>query len=167
MGREIAPQELSYFYQKTGEAIWHLQFVEDYLIKLYLVGSVHLNINGITRQNAESKCKQFAKKTLGQLIGLLDGSEIVSDEFVDKLKAYNDIRKWVVHNSMRETENCLYSQEDRDYFISRTTKFTDMSVEIQKDIEARMWEITIDGGISPEKVMAHANATVEQWKKAT
>ncbi|MGI9853244.1 hypothetical protein [Vibrio parahaemolyticus] len=42
-----------------------------------------------------------------------------------------------------------------------------MSVEIQKDIEVRMWEITIDGGISPEKVMAHANATVEQWKKAT
>ncbi|MBP3140200.1 hypothetical protein [Aliivibrio fischeri] len=167
MGREIAPQELSYFYQKTGEAIWHLQFVEDYLIKLYLVGSIHLKINGITGKNVESKSKQYNKKTLGQLIGLLDGSEIVTDEFIESLKAYNDIRKWVVHNSMRETENCLYSQQDRDFFINRTTKFTDMSVDIQKDIEARLWELTISGGISPEEVISRANTTVDAWKNAT
>ncbi|MGN2695069.1 hypothetical protein ACTFQC_01055 [Aliivibrio fischeri] len=164
MGREIAPQELSYFYQKTGEAIWHLQFVEDYLIKLYLVGSIHLKINGITGKNVESKSKQYNKKTLGQLIGLLDGSEIVTDEFIESLKAYNDIRKWVVHNSMRETENCLYSQQDRDFFINRTTKFTDMSVDIQKDIEARLWELTISGGISPEEVISRANTTVDLEK---
>lgn len=167
MGREIAPQELSYFYQKTGEAIWHLQHVEDFLIKLFIVGSIHLKINGISAQNAEAKLSQYNKKTLGQLIGLLDGSEIVTNEFIGKLKAYNDIRKWIVHNSMRETENCLYSQEDRDFFITRTTTFTDLSIEIQRDIEVRLWELTVAGGISPDEVKARATATIEAWKKAT
>ncbi|WP_064608921.1 hypothetical protein [Photobacterium sp. J15] len=167
MGREIVPQELSYFYQKTGEAIWHLQHVEDFLIKLYIVGSIHIKINGISAQNAETKLKQFSKKTLGQLIGLLDGSDIVSEDFIIKLRDYNDIRKWIVHNSMRETENCLYSQQDRDFFINRTARFTDLSVEIQNDIEARLWELTIAGGISPEEVQARANATIDAWKKAT
>ncbi|HIF9285252.1 TPA: hypothetical protein ACX6SX_000972 [Photobacterium damselae] len=167
MGREIAPQELSYFYQKTGEAIWHLQHVEDFLIKLHIVGSIHLNLNGISAKNAESKLDQFSKKTLGQLIGLLDGTPIVTEDFVEKLREYNDIRKWVVHNSMRETENILYSQTDRNFFINRTTKFTDLSVEIQSDIEARLWELTVAGGISSREVMARAEATVDSWKEAT
>lgn len=167
MGREIAPQELSYFYQKTGEAIWHLQHVEDFLIKLYIIGSIHFKINGISSANAELKLNQYSKKTLGQLIGLLDGTPIVTEEFIENLRGYNDIRKWIVHNSMRETENCLYSQRDRDFFIRRTTKFTELSVEIQGDIEARLWELTLASGISSQEVMARANATVESWAKAT
>ncbi|OOX25926.1 hypothetical protein BJL85_22150 [Vibrio parahaemolyticus] len=167
MGREMAPQELSYFYQKTGEAIWHLQHVEEELIMLYVIGSIHLNINGISGKNADLKTKQYGKKTLGQLIGLLDGTPIVTSEFIEKLRSYNEIRKWIVHNSMRETGNCLYSQTDRDFFISRTVEFTDLSVEIQDDIVNRLWELTHAAGIATEEVMALANATVEQWKNAT
>jgi hypothetical protein len=66
---------------------------------------------------------------------------------------------------MREIENCLYSQTDRDFFINHTTKFTDLSVEIQSDIEARLWELTVASGISRQEVMARADATVDLWKK--
>jgi hypothetical protein len=40
MRRRIAPDELSYLFQRIGQAVWHLQYVEEALSYFYFIKGI-------------------------------------------------------------------------------------------------------------------------------
>ncbi len=164
MRREISESELTFFYQKTGEAIWHLQYVEDFLAKLYFIKIIAVKPNGISEKDAKKPMKDLEKKTLGQLIGLVESTSSLSPSGITKLKEFNDIRKWIVHNSNRESGDSLYTDSGRDYFVSKICKFTGMAIELQKLIERELVNYGVDCNVSPEEIHMSAKNTVNKLK---
>ncbi len=161
--REIYPDELSFFYQKTGEAIWHLQYVEDFLAKLYIIKAVAKKPDGILEDEAEKVLRKLQKNTLGQLIHKIEAESVVSKKFLEKLKDFNNERKWIVHNSNRERES-LYTDSGRKYFLERIEKFTDKATELQQMVVIEIVDYGNDLGISGTEILRMAEKKINELK---
>ncbi len=164
MRREIYPDELSCFYQKTGEAIWHLQSVEDFLVKLYMIKAVIVSPGSLSESEAQIELAKLEKKTLGQLIGLFEKKDWVSGDFINRLKEFNSSRKWVVHNSGRENGESLYTDHGRRFFLSKICDFTNQAVGFQKEIQDALIDYGNAQKISTDKVLEEANKHIEKLK---
>ncbi len=164
MRREIYPEELNYFYQKTGEAIWHLQIVEDFLVKLYMVKGVIVSPGRLTEIEAQSELVKLEKKTLGQLISLLEKSDWVSQDFIVRLKEFNSIRKWIVHNSGRQSGESLYTDQGRFDFISKIVEFTNLAVGFQKEIRDSLVDYGEEKNVSKENIFDEARIRIDRLK---
>ncbi|GAB2585439.1 hypothetical protein [Nitrincola alkalisediminis] len=165
MRREINAEELEFFYRATGEAIWHLQYVEEALCKFYIMCCVHFKCDGITRVNAEEMLAKVSKKTLGQLIGLLENTGRVHEVMLSDLKEFNSLRKWVVHNSMRENSEDLYTDQGRELFAHKMLNFTDMAISIHKGIsDSLMNLVTTTGYATEEQIMKTAYSEINRRK---
>lgn len=165
MRREINFEELGFFYRATGEAIWQLQYVEDALCKFYIIVCIHFGCDGITRENAEMNQKQISRKTLGQLIGLLERTERVQSSMLSDLKEFNSLRKWIVHNSMRENGQDLYTDHGRDEFAKKLLVFSEMARSIHNGIsDSLMYLVTTAGHATEEQIMRMANSEIDRLK---
>ena len=164
MRREINQYELSFFYQKIGEAIWQLQHVEDLLINLYFIKSHAKEPNSIPEEEANKILKKLQKNTLGQLIGLIKNSSIMPNEFINTLKDFNETRKWVVHNSMRADGDELYTSTGRNEFVTKVCAFTDTAMTIQRLIEAEVLDYGSKKGFSKEVIFEMANEHISKLK---
>lgn len=49
MRRQINSDELHYLYTKLGQAVWHLQYVEDALVPFIIIKGVAKKINSIKK----------------------------------------------------------------------------------------------------------------------
>ena len=157
MRREICSDELEFFYKATGEAIWHLQYVEDALCKYYVVVCIHFGCDGVNRENAEAVCAKVGRKTLGQLIGFLERTGRAPDAMLSDLKDFNTLRKWVVHNSMRENGSDLYTDEGREAFAKKLLIFGEMARSIHNGIsDSLMHLVTAAGHATEDQIMRRA-----------
>ena len=164
MRREISEDELRFFYQKTGEAIWHLQYVEDFLSKLYFVKEIASGPSSITEPVAKEEMAKLSRKTLGQLIGMVEKASLVPNSLIAKLKSFNDTRKWVVHNSSRESGHDLYTDAGRAEVFGRILEFTNNAIALQKEIESDLLDHHVSHGLSVEQVYDDAENTIRKLK---
>ncbi|MCP4597858.1 hypothetical protein [Neptuniibacter sp.] len=151
MRRQINQQELEFYYLQTGEAVWQLQYVEEALCKFYIIFCIRFNTNGVTRENAEYKLSQINKKTLGQLIGLLDSVGNVPNSFMIKLRKFNNERKWLIHNSLRENGNDLYTEQGRNDFAIKVVSFNRMAKEIHDQSADIIMKLVTRSGYATEQ----------------
>lgn len=164
MRREIYPEELSYFYQKTGEAIWHLQIVEDFLVRLYMIKAVMVTVDSISEDEAASQITKLQRKTLGQVIGLLEKGNWVSTDFIRRLKDFNSMRKWIVHNSAREDGETLYTDKGRERFLSKICQFTGLAVGFQHEIQEVLVEYANEQGVQTDKIFEQSKRTLRKLR---
>ncbi|RUO21828.1 hypothetical protein [Aliidiomarina haloalkalitolerans] len=165
MRREIYPEELGFFYRATGEAIWQLQYVEDALCKFYIMYCVHFNCDCIDRNNAKKKLAKISKLTIGHLIRLLENTGQVQEKMLLDLKEFNSLRKWVVHNSMRENGEDLYTDQGREQFANKVLAFTDMARSIHKGIcDSLMHLVTTTGCATEQQIMETAYSEIDRLK---
>jgi len=68
MRRLINSDELDYFYKIIGKSIWHLQYVEDALIKMIFIKGIAKEKGAIQEAEANKILSKLNKLTLGQLI---------------------------------------------------------------------------------------------------
>lgn len=159
--RPINSEELSFFYQKIGEAIWQLQYVEIFLTQLYFIKAIAKLPDTVKKEDVYIHMLELEKKTLGQLIGLIEGKNIAKKAFIDKLKDFNNKRKWVVHNSNREHGKMLYTEDGRSYFIQEIHKFINFAIDIQKEIEQELLQYTQNFGIDVEEIKNNATKIID------
>ncbi|NKB32143.1 MAG: hypothetical protein GKR91_03500 [Pseudomonadales bacterium] len=144
--------ELNLFYQKAGEAVWHLQYVEDFLAKLYVIKAVIIEPGSMEEEFAYKELEKVNRKTLGQLIGLAEAKAIVSPNLLKELKDFNDLRIWVVHRSNRESRYSLYTDTGRNEFLNKMSNFVSMSVKLQSSLKNELVVYGSRCGISEEEV---------------
>ena len=150
MPRLINASELEYFYKIIGKSIWHLQYVEDALIKMIFIKGIAKEKGAIKEAEANKILSKLNKFTLGQLIKRAIELQATSPELIEKLAALNKDRKWLVHNSWRESGEGLYTDSGRQYFFDRCEAFIDESLALQKAIQEDLMEYTVSKGVSPE-----------------
>ncbi|PCJ92956.1 MAG: hypothetical protein COA46_03025 [Porticoccaceae bacterium] len=165
MRRQINSDELAFFYSASGEAIWYLQYVEEALCKFYIIIGIHFNCDGINRNNAKKNLRKINQKTLGQLIGLIEKTGRVPQAMLADIKEFNNLRKWVVHNSMRENGQDLYTDSGREHFFQKITAFSDMARSLHNSISTSLMQLVTDSGYTTEEqIMATANLELERLK---
>lgn len=162
--RQINSEELSFFYQKIGEAIWQLQYVEIFLTQLYFIKAIAKCPDTVREEDVFVHMLELEKKTLGQLIGLIESKNIATKAFIDKLKDFNNKRKWVVHNSNREHGKMLYTEDGRSYFIQEIHKFINFAIDIQKEIEQDLLQYTQNFDIDVEEIKNNATKIIDDLK---
>jgi hypothetical protein len=156
MRRQISPRELDYLFHRIGTAIWHLQNVENSLVPLIIIKGIAVDLNSIEESEALRLEAKFNKLTLGKLIGKLTELDLVEPEFIERLRAFNDERKWVVHNSVFESGDHLYTESGRSQFFSRIERFVNEAENLHKYIGELVVEYSVTKGMSREEIEARA-----------
>ncbi|WP_290516663.1 hypothetical protein [Alcanivorax sp.] len=167
MRRQINEIELDYLFHRIGTAIWHLQNVEDSLIPLIIIKGIAVEPNSLEESEALRHEAKLKKLTLGKLIGRLTELDLVESDFIERLREFNNERKWVVHNSVRESGDHLYTESGRNQFFSRIERFVDEAESIHKHIGELVIEYSVAKGMSRIEIEARASKEIARLKGET
>lgn len=152
MRRQINELELHFFYTKVGEAIWHLQHVENNIAVFILIKGIAKELNSLPKSEAIKHQQRLNKLTLGQLIGESENLQILSEELLLRVKAFNNERKWVVHNSVNESGHELYTDGGRTYVFNKILSFIEEAIALNKAVERELIQYSVSKGQSLEEI---------------
>ena len=164
MRRQINSDELNYLYTKLGQAVWHLQYVEDALVPLILIKGVAKKINSIERNVALDHEGKLRKLTLGKLIGKAQELDALNETLLNRLRNFNNERKWLVHNSIFESGNDLYTFDGRNQLFQRIECFIVEAQLLHKYIGEDIIEYSVGLGIPREKIYGIATNKIKKLK---
>ena len=167
MRRQITTEELTYLYNRIGESIWHLQYVEDALVPYIIIKGIAKELNSLEEEEALKHENELNKLTLGQLIGKAKKLDIIDEPLLVRLQAFNNERKWVVHNSLFEHGDQLYTDSGRNLIFSRLDNFVNEAMALHKHIEELLVEYSVSKGMSRDKIYDIAVNHVRKLKGET
>lgn len=162
MRRQINEYELAYLYNKIGASIWHLQYVENALVPYIIVKGVAKELNSLPEKEAFKHEAELNKLTLGQLIGKAAKLDVFDEKFLGRLRGFNNERKWIVHNSIFEHGDTLYTDEGRNFVFSRFDGFVEEAISLHKQIGDLMVEYCVSKGMSKKDI---SQVAIDQIKK--
>jgi hypothetical protein len=160
----MTPEELELFYHIAGKAIWHLQYVEESLGHLFLYKAVLVKPNSVKEGKANEELIKVQKKPLGQLIADIERTEIISSELLERLKTFNQKRKWLVHKSLVEDGDNLYSSSGRLNVFKKIEDFTNEAILLQKEIAKEISRYSILIGLPIEQLEEKAKNKLNKLK---
>lgn len=157
MRRQINSNELAHLFHRIGSAIWHLQNVEGAIVPFIIIKGMAQELGTLTENEGSKLEAQFNKLTLGQLIRELENKELLEYDYLIRVKAFNKERKWIVHNSVRESGDNLYTENGRNDFFDRIESFIDEAINLHKLFGNLLTEYAVSKGANLEEI----NQTVE------
>lgn len=132
MRRSLTPTELHDVYAAIGAAVWHLQFLEDMLVT-YLVMRLKLK-RPVTIERAHAVLMDERRKTLGALLRDAKTARLVHSEIDEAAQVLREERNWLIHRSMSECSDHLYTDEGRDAFLSRLRALKERAIQLKKTL---------------------------------
>ena len=108
--------------------------------------------------------KKLNKCTLGQLIYKVEKLNIVDIDLLNKLKDFNNSRKWIVHNAWRESGEDLYTDQGRNRFFKNCELFINNAISLHKEIQDELVIYSIQKGISKDKIFSIAETKIKKLK---
>lgn len=131
MQRPPAQQEMSAIYQLIGQSICDLQFLEDALNTL-LALKIDIKAPGrVEKQDALAALKKHAKGTLGSSLKSLRDHAVMDAAFVERLTKFTEERNWLVHRSLENHSEHLYTEAGHNAARRRLNAFIEEAVEIK------------------------------------
>lgn len=164
MRRQINPDELNYLYLKIGEAIWHLQYVENALVPFIIIKGIAIELNSLEETEALEHKRKLKKLTLGQLIGRAHKLNLLDEELSNKLKTFNQERKWLVHNSIFESGDELYTDHGRDNVFQKIENFIKEARMLHGHINESIVDYCVNKGMSREEINRIAQNQISKLK---
>ncbi len=164
MRRQIDSKELNYLYSKIGEAIWHLQHVENVIASFVFMKGIAKELNSISKCDALKHEKRLNKLTLGNLIGEAEKFGIFEHTDVERIKSFNKERKWVVHNSIFESGNDLYTDSGREEIFARIEDFVSEAMTLHKHIGELTVEYSVSKGMKKQQIYDAASNYLKNLK---
>ncbi len=147
MRRNITPDELNTLVHDIGMCVWHLQYVEDAL-SMVLATKVDIRVpGGVTEHEAAEVLAKHRRSTLGTALKVCERHDAVSADLLERLKKYKEERDWLVHRSMHETEDDLYTDEGRVGMTTRLWTFFAESRALVKEIKKEAMEFVAGHGL--------------------
>ena len=164
MRRQINERELAYLYNRIGASIWHLQHVENALVPYLIIKGIAKELNSLTRDKANELESEFNKLTLGQLIGRGTKLNVIEEPLLSRLREFNSERKWVVHNSIFEHGDQLYTDKGRRFVFARLDKFVEEAISLHRHISDLLVEYSVSKGMSEQKINQVAINHIQKLK---
>lgn len=164
MRRRISPDELSYFYHRIGKAVWHLQYVEEALGYLYIVKGVIVEPHSMSEEDAEQKLRKTQTNTLGSLLTAIEKRNLIKDSLLTDLKDFNKVRRWLIHKSIIESGDDLYTDSGRKRTFDRIEKFIKEAVRLQKQVSSETTNYCVSKGISESWINFKAETDIRKLR---
>lgn len=164
MRRQILPDELDYLFNRIGTAIWHLQNVEGAIVPFIIVKGIAKELNSLPKRRADELEAKYNKMTLGQLIGQLTNLALVEETLLKRLKTFNSERKWIVHNSVRESGDHLYTLSGRNNFFIRVEAFIEEAISLHHHIGDLLTDYVVSKGASIDQINRIAHSEIRKLK---
>lgn len=139
MRRQISEDELATLYHDIGACIWQMQYLEDAL-HTFLTMKVELKEPGkVPAKEAMAFLAKHRRATLGTSIRIAETNNALPQELIDQLLVLKEERDWLVHRSMHQDGENLYTDSGRDTIFMRLSVLQDgitrLKTEIVKEIE--------------------------------
>lgn len=160
MRRPLTPTELHDVYAAIGAAVWHLQFLEDVLVT-YLAIRLKLK-RPVTMERAQAVLMDERRKTLGALLRDAKTARLVHGEIAEAAQVLLEERNWLIHHSMHECNDHLYTDEGRDAFLSRLLALKERAIQLKKTLYKDAADWCAGQGLDIAQVEALA---VEQFRR--
>lgn len=152
MRRQINSDELGHLYKQIGEAIWHLQHVENALVPFIIIKGIAKEPNSLEEAVALKHQKELNKLPLGILIKRVTKLNILEEPLLNRIRRFNDERKWIVHNSVFESGDQLYTDSGRNAVFTRINEFIEEARFIYKSLGKLLMDYTISKGMDEKEI---------------
>ncbi|EGR1703603.1 hypothetical protein D5Q54_18265 [Vibrio cholerae] len=150
MQGQMNAEELAYFYNSIGKAIWQMQYVEQSLGQMLLIMSKGLKPNGLSPDDAETILLTIQKKTLGAIVNDICKEELLPPELLKRLEWFNAERRWLVHKSVIESSKDLYNSTTRNEVFIRIDAFTKEAIQLHKDLQDSLYQYMHGVGVNTQ-----------------
>jgi len=106
--RPISEYELQIFYNTIGEAVWHIQHLENALVhSLIIINTIKRNIDSI--EESDEMLEKERKGTFGSIYNKVRKEEIIPERLYSRFDKLIKERNWLIHNSRTEIRKDLYN----------------------------------------------------------
>jgi hypothetical protein len=148
MRRQISANELHDLYYRLGRNIWHIQYLED-VLHTWLTLKVEVKTPGrITEVDARELLAKHRRATLGTALKTAESHGALTDETLEGLRHLKDERDWLVHRSMHQDGDSLYTDEGREAISSRLDAMLGTTIALKSQVVAEVTVFCTDHGMS-------------------
>ncbi|WP_339847518.1 hypothetical protein [uncultured Halopseudomonas sp.] len=164
MRRQLTPDELDLLYSSVGRCIWHIQYLEDVLHTL-LTMKVEIREPGrVTAVEASELLAKHRRASLGTALGTAEKHGALQPELLADLRLLKDERDWLVHRSMHQDGDSLYTDEGRSGVLSRLEALMQKTLHLKGKILAETEVFCAGHGISSEQAEQLAQEQIARLK---
>jgi hypothetical protein len=157
MRRQITGEELAALYHDVGACIWHIQYLED-VLHTFLTIKIEIKEPGRVEKNeATALLDKHRRATLGNAIRTAESAKALPQELIDQLRALKNERDWLVHRSMHQNGDGLYTDHGREAVFSRLAALQEKTIFLKSQIMSEAEAYCSGHGLS-----AQANALAER-----
>lgn len=147
MRRQLTPDELESLYSSVGRCIWHIQYLEDVL---HTILAMKVEIREPGRVTEVEACDLLAKHrraSLGTALGTAEKHDALQPELLADLRLLKDERDWLVHRSMHQDGDSLYTDEGRNRVFFRLEAMMQKTLHLKSKVLAEVEAFCAGHGI--------------------
>lgn len=154
--RQINEDELTLFFRLMGQGIWYLQHVEYALASCLTVKGEIKEPRSVDKDQAENILAKHCRNTLGTSIRLAEEMGVLSQKLMMTLYNFKIERDWLVHRSLNENGDDLYTDAGREAILKRLSEFADQAKALQRLIAKELEDYVVEKGVSREWIARQA-----------
>jgi hypothetical protein len=131
MRRQITPEELDMLYRHVGRCIWHIQYLED-VLHTFLTIKIEIRDPGrVTEEEAHSLLAKHRRANLGTALGPAEKHNALPSTLLADLCDLKEERDWLVHRSMHQDGDALYTDQGRYTVFSRLELLMHRTIQLK------------------------------------
>lgn len=164
MRRQMNHAELDELYRGVGRCIWHLQYLEDGLHTLLVLKIDIRTPERVSQQEANELLAKYRRASLGTALGTAEKHGALPADLLSKLRSLKEERDWLVHRSMHQDGDDLYTDKGRAAVFSRLEALMGDILSIKILVLAGVESFTSAHGVSQVQIEATARQKIARLK---
>ena len=162
MRRQMNSEELEALYSAVGKCIWHIQYLED-VLHTYLAMKVDLRDQApVSEEKAYEILSKHRRANLGTALGTAEKHNVLPSTLLSDLRIMKEERDWLVHRSMHQDGDNLYTDHGRTMVFQRIEHLMLSSISLKKALILEVDKFCESRGISTAKAAALAKQQVRR-----
>ena len=162
MRRLMNSEELEALYSAVGKCIWNIQYLED-VLHTYLAMKVDLHGQApLSEDKAYEILSKHRRANLGTALGTAERNNVLPTALLADLRTLKEERDWLVHRSMHQDGEKLYTDEGRTMVFRRLEGLMLNSISLKKGLMLEVDKFCESRGISPAKAAALAEKQLKR-----
>jgi hypothetical protein len=162
--KRISQDVLSYLHHQIGKAVWYLQYVEEALGYLYIIKGVITEPYSMSEEEARLKLNNAQTATLGSLLGKIEKQNLIINPLLTDLKNLNKVRRWLIHKSLIESGDDLYTEDGRKRTFDKIENFIKEAIRLHKQVSSETTSYCVSKGISEAWINAKAKHDIRNLR---
>ncbi len=164
MRRQLTADELDALYRGVGRCIWHIQYLED-VLHTYLALKIEIREPGRVPENeAHELLAKHRRANLGTALRTAENHAALPSELLAELRGLKEERDWLVHRSMHQDGDSLYTEEGRYAVFGRLDALMERTLELKGKVAAEAMAFCASHGVSSKHAEQLANEQIARLR---